>query len=102
MIEIYKKMDLHALLETIQANLAINIDSIYEKANSLIGTGKIHNLGTMKEKLKGKIETYIKTVVHNVIHHLKNEDVNKYNPFIQPVLNEFKNKQVKYLEKAIE
>ncbi len=100
MIEIYEKMDLKELLEKIQFYLASNIDSIYEKAKSLIGTGKIHNLGTLKEKLKGQIETYLRIVVQNIIYHINNEYVD--DPFIEPAIEAYKEKYIKYLEKAIE
>jgi len=73
-----KEMDLKELLEKIQIYLAANIDSIYEKANSLIGVGIIHNLGTQKEKLKGQIEIYLKEVVQNIIYKIENMLVPNY------------------------
>ena len=88
MFEIYKKMDLYKLLETVQANLVDNIDSFYQKANSLIGIGKLHNLGFQKEQIKGQIETYFKTVIENIIYKIEKASVPNYDDVILEILRE--------------
>ncbi|KKN04522.1 hypothetical protein LCGC14_1096490 [marine sediment metagenome] len=100
MLEIYEKMDLYALLETIEANLSMNIESIYLITKELIGTEEVHDIGFLKEKLKVQIETYLKTIVKNISNYIKNTD-KIYNPFIQPLINLDRKKITNYLEKAI-
>jgi RNAse (barnase) inhibitor barstar len=78
MKEIYERMNLHALLETIQANLAFNIDSMYSQAKELIGTEKEHNLGHLKELLKGQIEGYLKIVVKNIRQKILYQEFDDY------------------------
>ena len=101
MKERLKKMDLHALLETIQANLAFNIDSIYSQAKELIGNEKEHNLGWKKEDLKRQIEGYLKTIIQNITNYIE-KSYKSYNPFIQPHINLVKKSITNYLEEAIE
>jgi len=100
MIDVYKEMDLHALLETIQANLTMNIDSMYQDAKELIGEKKEHNLGWKKEQIKIQIEGYLKIVVQNISFFIKNH-YKVFNPFIQPHVNNVKNQITNYLDKAI-
>lgn len=63
-------MPLKELLENIQTNLTLNIDSLYIKAITLIPKDIEHDLGIYKEKLKGQIETYLKLVVKNIIFQI--------------------------------
>ena len=63
-------MPLKELLENIQTNLTLNIDSLYSKAITLIPKDIVHDLGIYKEKLKGQIETYLKLVVKNIIFQI--------------------------------
>ena len=65
-------MPLDQLLETIQLNLADKIDSFYNRTKKLIGKEKEHNLGFLKEKLKGQIEIDFKIVIQNIIHYTRN------------------------------
>ena len=74
--EYIENLSVHDLLETIQANLTINIDSIYNEVIGLIDTEKERRLGWKKEELKKQIAEYLKTVVKNITHQLLYYDVN--------------------------
>jgi len=100
MIDVYKNWKLHDLLEAIQGNLAFDIDSYYNKAKELIGTDITHNLGFLKEQLKGNIETYLKGILQNVINFIE-KSYNTYNPFIQPHINLVKRYITNHIEEAI-
>ena len=83
-MEKYEKVPLKELLEAIQLNLGLNIDSIYKDAIDGIYTSvvvdteeaeiknqKERNLTWKKRILKEQIEKYLKTMVKNIIYHIR-------------------------------
>ena len=77
-LEEIEKVPLKELLEVIQHNLAFSIDSIYNQTKQLIGKEKEHNLGFLKEQLKGQIENYLKIVVKNIRHLILYQEFDDY------------------------
>lgn len=64
-MEKYTNVELPALLEVIETNLGINLDSIIGQATDIIGTER-NNLNFLKGELKKQIGEYLKIVVKNI------------------------------------
>ena len=76
-------MDLPTVLEIIEHNLGVNIDSFYNQTKALIGKGsnytdKIKTFTFLKGELKKQVGEYLKIVVKNIRHKILYQEFDDY------------------------